>query len=80
MIGGIGLEPLYLPRESGVAHGGEEPGLIWIALEAPGVSHARGFRVSGERDRVVRWAQQAGLDLVRRSLDGSSLPVSETTV
>ncbi len=61
-------------------HGGEEPGLIWIALEAPGVSHARGFRVSGERDRVVRWAQQAGLDLVRRSLDGSSLPVSETTV
>ena len=44
------------------------------------MSHARGFRVSGERDRVVRWAQQAGLDLVRRSLDGSSLPVSETTV
>ncbi|HTG47597.1 MAG TPA: competence/damage-inducible protein A [Actinomycetota bacterium] len=61
-------------------HGGHEPGLIWIALETPDRAHARGFRVSGARDRVVRWAQQAGLDLVRRALDGSALPVSSTTI
>jgi nicotinamide-nucleotide amidase len=61
-------------------HAGHEPGLIWIALDAREVRHARGFRVGGERDRVVRWAQQAGLDLVRRHLAGAPLPVSETTV
>jgi nicotinamide-nucleotide amidase len=61
-------------------HGGEAPGLIWIALEAPDLAHARGFRVSGERDRIVRWAQQAGLDLLRRYLDGSRLPDTSTTI
>jgi competence/damage-inducible protein CinA-like protein len=61
-------------------HAGHEPGLIWIALDGGDVRHARGFRVAGERDRVVRWAQQAGLDLVRRYLEGAALPVSETTV
>ena len=55
-------------------HAGHDPGLIWIALDTGG------FRVSGQRDRIIRWAQQAGLDLVRRHLDGSPLPVSETTV
>ena len=47
-------------------HGGAEPGTVWIALDADGVRHARGFRVPGERFRVRRWAEQAGLDLVRR--------------
>ncbi len=55
-------------------HGGAEPGTLWVALDTDDVQHARGFRASGERDRIRRWAEQAGLDLVRRSLDGSPLP------
>lgn len=62
------------------AHAGKPPGRIWLALDAGDLTHARGFQVSGERDRVVVWAQQAGLDLVRRYLEGLPLPVSETTV
>jgi competence/damage-inducible protein CinA-like protein len=61
-------------------HGGKPPGRIWLGLDAGDLTHARGFQVSGERDRVVVWAQQAGLDLVRRYLEGLPLPVSETTV
>jgi len=61
-------------------HGGAEPGTVWIAFDAGDVTHARGFRVSGERSRVRRWAEQAGLDLVRRHLEGRPLPVSDTTV
>jgi nicotinamide-nucleotide amidase len=62
------------------AHGGQPPGTIWIALDAGRFTHVRGFRVSGERDRVIRWAQQASLDLVRRYLEGRPLPVSDTTI
>ncbi len=58
-------------------HGGAEPGTVWIALDADGVRHARGFRVPGERFRVRRWAEQAGLDLVRRHLEGVPLPDSD---
>ena len=58
-------------------HGGAEPGTVWIALDAEGVRHARGFRVPGERFRVRRWAEQAGLDLVRRHLEGVPLPGSD---
>ncbi len=58
-------------------HGGAEPGTVWIALDADGVRHARGFRVPGERFRVRRWAEQAGLDLVRRHLEGVPLPGSD---
>ena len=58
-------------------HGGAEPGTVWIALDADGVRHARGFRVPGERFRVRRWAEQAGLDLVRRHLEGVPLPNSD---
>jgi nicotinamide-nucleotide amidase len=61
-------------------HGGAQPGTIWLALEAGDLTHTRGFKVSGERPRVRRWAEQAGLDLVRRYLQGLPLPVSETTV
>ena len=55
-------------------HGGAEPGQIWAALEADGVSHQRGLGSPGDRDLVRRWAEQAGLDLVRRHLQGKPLP------
>jgi nicotinamide-nucleotide amidase len=58
-------------------HGGAEPGTVWVALDAEDVRHARGFRVPGERFRVRRWAEQAGLDLVRRHLEGVPLPDSD---
>lgn len=58
-------------------HDGAEPGTVWIALDAGDVVHARGLHVPGERERVVRWAQQAGLDLARRYLEGRPLPASE---
>jgi nicotinamide-nucleotide amidase len=61
-------------------HGGAPPGVIWIALEGEAVSHARGFRVPGERDRVRRWAEQAALDLVRRHLEGRPLPASDRLI
>lgn len=61
-------------------HGGQPPGTVWIAMDAGEVTHARGLRVRGERDRVVRWSQQAALDLVRRYLEGRPLPTSDTTI
>jgi nicotinamide-nucleotide amidase len=61
-------------------HGGAAPGAIWIALEGDDVSHARGFQVPGERDRVRRWAEQAALDLVRRHLEGRPLPASDRLI
>jgi hypothetical protein len=53
---------------------------VWIALDAGTRTHARGFTVKGERDRVIRWSQQGALDLVRRHLEGRPLPTSDTTV
>jgi len=55
-------------------HAGAEPGQIWVALEAEGGWHQRGLRSPGDRDLVRRWAEQAGLDLVRRHLEGKPLP------
>jgi nicotinamide-nucleotide amidase len=56
-------------------HDGAAPGTIWVAIaDANGFTHARGFVSRGERDRVRRWAQQAGLDLLRRHLEGVPLP------
>jgi nicotinamide-nucleotide amidase len=55
-------------------HGGAGPGTVWVALDAVEVRHARRLKVPGERFRVRRWAEQAGLDLVRRYLEGVSLP------
>ncbi len=60
-------------------HGGKEPGTVWIALDTGSRTHARGFSVRGERDRVIRWSQQGALDLVRRHLEDQPLPTSDTT-
>jgi PncC family amidohydrolase len=62
------------------AHAGAEPGTIWIAIETDDVTHTRGLTTPGDRERVRAWAAQAGLDLVRRYLEGAPLPVSSTTV
>jgi len=56
------------------AHGGAEPGQVWVALEGPDVRHQRGFRWPGDRELVRRFAEQAALDLVRRHLTGLPLP------
>jgi PncC family amidohydrolase len=61
-------------------HAGAEPGTVWIALDAPGVAHARGYRSTGDRPRVRRWAEQAALDLVRRYLAGLPLPSSDRLI
>ncbi len=61
-------------------HGGADPGTVWIALDAPDVNHARGYVSPGERDRVRAWAEQAGLDLVRRHLEGAALPASDRII
>ena len=58
-------------------HDGAEPGTVWIALDVDGFTHARGVRFRGERERVVKWSEQTGLDLVRRYLEGRPLPASE---
>ena len=62
------------------SHGGAPPGVIWLALDGDEVTHARGFQVPGERDRVRRWAEQAALDLVRRHLEGRPLPASDRAI
>ena len=56
------------------AHGGVEPGQVWIAIEGEDVSHRRPLRAPGDRDMVRRWAEQAALDLLRRHLEGKPLP------
>jgi len=61
-------------------HDGQEPGTVWVALAAPERSHARGLHVRGERDRVIRWSQQAALDLVRRFLEDRPLPTSDRSI
>jgi nicotinamide-nucleotide amidase len=62
------------------SHGGAKPGTVWLALDAGEVRHARGYVSPGERDRVRRWAEQAALDLVRRHLEGASLPSSDRVI
>ena len=58
-------------------HDGAPVGTIWVALVAADGTRTRAASSSrGERDRVRRWAEQAGLDLVRRFLAGVPLPAS----
>ncbi|MGZ8630061.1 MAG: competence/damage-inducible protein A [Actinomycetota bacterium] len=61
-------------------HDGAEPGTVWIGLDAPDVSHARGYVALGGRARVRRWAEQSALDMVRRYLEGKPLPSSDRIV
>ncbi len=77
---GVGLGLALTGAAGPEPHGGAPPGVIWIALEADDVAHARGFQVPGERDRVRRWAEQAALDLVRRHLEGRPLPASDRLI
>jgi len=62
------------------AHGGAPPGTVWLALDADETRHTRGYLATGERDRVRRWAQQSGLDLVRRYLQGAELPSGDRVI
>ncbi|MEA2551073.1 MAG: nicotinamide-nucleotide amidase [Actinomycetota bacterium] len=61
-------------------HGGAEPGTVWIGLATADMEHARGYVSAGERDRVRAWAEQAALDLVRRYLEGVSLPAGDRLI
>ncbi|MEA2522138.1 MAG: nicotinamide-nucleotide amidase [Actinomycetota bacterium] len=61
-------------------HGGAEPGTVWIGLATADIEHARGYVSAGERDRVRAWAEQAALDLVRRYLEGVSLPAGDRLI
>jgi nicotinamide-nucleotide amidase len=62
------------------AHAGAEPGTVWLALDSADVQHARGYVSPGGRDRVRRWAEQAGLDLVRRYLEDKPLPGEDRVI
>ena len=53
------------------SHGGQPPGTVWVALEAGSSRHARTFRAPGDREQVIRWSQQAALDMLRRHLEGT---------
>jgi nicotinamide-nucleotide amidase len=61
-------------------HDGAAPGTVWVALDADGVAHQRRIRAPGDREMVVRWSEQAALDLVRRLLEGLPLPETERVV
>jgi nicotinamide-nucleotide amidase len=61
-------------------HDGAQPGTVWIALEADDVAHARELRTPGDRATVLRWSEQAALDLLRRYLGGLPLPSGPSLV
>jgi PncC family amidohydrolase len=55
-------------------HDGKPPGTVCLGLSAEDRDESRCFRAPGDREQVRRWAEQAGLDMVRRYLEGSPLP------
>lgn len=61
-------------------HDGAPPGTLWLGLDAGEVVHQRRVRAPGDRAMVVRWAEQAALDLVRRHLESRPLPETEAVV
>jgi nicotinamide-nucleotide amidase len=61
-------------------HDGAPPGTVWVGLDTGDVVHQRRVRAPGDREMVVRWSEQAALDLVRRHLEGLSLPDAERVV
>lgn len=56
------------------AHGGREAGTVCVALVADGTEVARTFLAPGDRAAVRRWAEQVGLDVLRRHLQGLPIP------
>jgi nicotinamide-nucleotide amidase len=61
-------------------HDGAPPGTVWIGLDADERTHQRRIRAPGDRAMVVRWSEQAALDLVRRLLEGRPLLDAEPVV
>jgi nicotinamide-nucleotide amidase len=61
-------------------HDGAPAGIVWIALEADDRTHARELRAPGDRATVLRWSEQAALDLLRRYLGGMPLPSGPSLV
>lgn len=61
-------------------HDGAPPGTLWLGLDTGEVVHQRRVRAPGHRAMVVRWAEQAALDLVRRHLESRPLPETEAVV
>jgi nicotinamide-nucleotide amidase len=61
-------------------HDGAPPGTVWIGLDADELTHQRRIRAPGDRAMVVRWSEQAALDLVRRLLEGRPLLDAEPVV
>jgi nicotinamide-nucleotide amidase len=61
-------------------HDGAPPGTAWIGLDAGDRTHQRRIRAPGDRTMVVRWTEQAALDLVRRLLEDRPLPETERVV
>jgi nicotinamide-nucleotide amidase len=61
-------------------HDGAPPGTVWIGLDAGERVHQRRIRAPGDRAMVVRWSEQAALDLVRRLLEGRPLLDAEPVV
>jgi nicotinamide-nucleotide amidase len=55
-------------------HDGKPPGTVCIGLSAADREDSRCFRAPGDRDQVRRWAEQAGLDMVRRYLEALPEP------
>ncbi len=55
-------------------HDGKPPGTVCIGLSASDREESRCFGAPGDREQVRRWAEQAGLDLVRRYLEGAPAP------
>jgi nicotinamide-nucleotide amidase len=53
-------------------HDGKPVGTVCVALAAEDALESRCFRGPGDRDMVRRWAEQAGLDILRRYLEGES--------
>jgi nicotinamide-nucleotide amidase len=48
---------------------GKPVGTVCVALAADGVEDSRSFKAPGDRDMVRRWAEEAGLDTLRRFLE-----------
>ena len=66
------------------SHDGAPPGTVWVglhaSLDAGEVVYQRRIKAFGDREMVVRWSEQAGLDLVRRLLESRPLPDTEPVV